>query len=137
MGAPNEGLFFRTALEDHNICDIRVKKGTQVKTHNWANMFDSKIYENPDEFNPSRWIDRKSEYEKMDPFKFLPFSGGARNCIGQHLAILETKINLILFLLTFEFKIPEDYDMIWQADFLVEPKNKLIFELNTRNNSIL
>jgi len=40
-----------------------------------------------------------------DPFIFLPFSGGSRNCIGQHLGLVEIKIIIALFLKFFEFEL--------------------------------
>jgi len=31
---------------------------------------------------PERWLEDK----KIEPYTFVPFSGGERNCIGQYLA---------------------------------------------------
>lgn len=53
-------------------------------------MFNPKYFDNPDQFIPERW-------EKMneDTYAFIPFSSGARNCIGQHLAKVEVRYTLI------------------------------------------
>ena len=60
------------------------------------NHFMEEFYSKPLEFNPERWSTR--DPTKTDPFSFFPFSSGKRNCIGQHLALLESKI-AVLFLL--------------------------------------
>jgi cytochrome P450 len=53
------------------------------------------------QFLPDRWDTLKLE----DPFMFLPFSGGSRNCIGQHLGLVEIKIIIALFLRNFDFEL--------------------------------
>jgi cytochrome P450 len=45
------------------------------------------IFPNPYLFMASRWDFQILE----DPFQFLPFSAGLRNCIGKHLAMVEIK----------------------------------------------
>ncbi|XP_002412998.3 cytochrome P450 4V2 [Ixodes scapularis] len=49
-----------------------------------------RFFEKPDAFFPERFLD----YADRHPFLYIPFSGGARNCIGQKFAQLEDKILL-------------------------------------------
>jgi len=44
----------------------------------------TKYYDDPHTFNPSRWIGKKDA--DILAYTYTPFSAGARNCIGQHLA---------------------------------------------------
>lgn len=52
-----------------------------------------------DVFKPSRFFDMS----QIDPFAFIPFIAGPRNCIGQHLALLESSIVLSTLAYHFDF----------------------------------
>lgn len=43
-------------------------------------MMNPKYFKNPNKFDIDRW-DRE-ETKKIDPFNYIPFSAGPRNCIG-------------------------------------------------------
>jgi len=56
-----------------------------------------------------------------DNFAFLPFYAGPRNCLGQHLALMETKIFLIQLLSKYDMKLIENYKLQMTVRFLYEP----------------
>jgi cytochrome P450 len=45
----------------------------------------------------------------MSPYAFTPFSIGARGCIGQHFALLTSKIVLIKFISRFSLRVQDGY----------------------------
>jgi cytochrome P450 family 3 subfamily A len=83
-------------VKDHYIGSIPIKKGTLIGVNVRANHFKEEFYSNPLEFNPERWSVR--DPSKTEPFSFFPFSFGKRNCIGQHLSLLESKIAVVCLL---------------------------------------
>lgn len=50
-------------------------------------MVNPKYFENPWEFKPDRW-NQPLEH----PNSYMPFSGGSRNCVGQHMSMMEVRI---------------------------------------------
>jgi len=76
-----------------------------------ANGLNSKYFENPDIIDVNRWTaDGKSTSSTLDPFAFIPFAAGGRNCIGQHMALMEAKMMLCYFLRKYKFYLNEKYD---------------------------
>lgn len=66
---------------------------------------DSKYFPDPMKFDPNRFINgalNDSDAEKSNPFAYIPFSAGARNCIGQKFAMLELKSVVSKVLRNFE-----------------------------------
>ncbi|XP_052777944.1 cytochrome P450 3A25-like [Mya arenaria] len=67
---------------------------------------DPQLYPEPDKFMPERFL--PEEKAKRDPFTFIPFGHGPRNCIGMRLALLEAKIALVATLKKVTFvQVPE------------------------------
>uniref|UniRef100_A0ACD5VFX4 Uncharacterized protein n=2 Tax=Avena sativa TaxID=4498 RepID=A0ACD5VFX4_AVESA len=60
------------------------------------------------QFNPARFADGVAKAAKH-PTAFIPFGLGARMCIGQNLAILETKLTVAIILQRFEFRLSPKY----------------------------
>ncbi|XP_025410347.1 uncharacterized protein LOC112683508 [Sipha flava] len=52
---------------------------------------DEKIFTDPEEFIPERFLDEDIK-SKLHVFGYIPFSAGARNCIGQKYAMNQMKI---------------------------------------------
>lgn len=133
--SPAADVFPRIAIKDHKLGDLLIKKGTSVYLGFNVNFNDPKIFRDPYTFRPERWIKGDPLFdnaEEKDPYGFLPFSAGARNCIGQHMALVEAKIVLLKFLKKFEFEIKNKEEVTWTVRFLVEPKEPLIAKLKIK-----
>jgi len=116
----------REAIDNHMLGDLKILKGTAVSPAWVQNSVNSKHFENPEKYNPYRWV---NEAKNIDPFIFTPFSAGPHNCIGQHLAQIETRIILSEFLSRFDYKISEGYIHKMTFRFLYEPVDPLPFNL--------
>lgn len=92
-------IFTRIAAKDHYLGNLKIYKDMTVTIRLRATHYKQSEYENPLIFNPDRW---NEENIKNDPFAYLPFSSGARNCIGKHLALLQNKIFMVELLRAFK-----------------------------------
>jgi len=127
LGGPVSCLFTRTASKDDDLCGIKIKKGTHVDVNPGMCFTSDEYYVNPTEFNPERWLNNNSK--NLNAYAYLPFSAGPRNCIGQHLAMIEARILLALFIKTFKFEFAKDSDFTLVQRFTFEPIKPLIVSL--------
>lgn len=102
--------------------DITIPKGATVGIGIHGAHMRPDIFPRPDEFIPQRMLD--DAFDAIDPYAFIPFINGPRNCLGQHLAFAETQIVLSYMFLTMDLERPKDaklsMDEIGKAhDFLV------------------
>eukprot|EP01017_Pseudomicrothorax_dubius_P037469 TRINITY_DN5494_c0_g1_i2.p1 TRINITY_DN5494_c0_g1~~TRINITY_DN5494_c0_g1_i2.p1 ORF type:complete len:149 (-),score=13.88 TRINITY_DN5494_c0_g1_i2:136-582(-) len=114
LQTPAPLLFDREAVKDCKIGDINVKKGTRINIPILALNMDPRVFPDPWEFRPERWVAEENSRDlELHPFRYIPFSAGQRNCIGQHLAILEGKIVIWHLLKSFsKIEIDEDYRLL-------------------------
>ena len=130
INSPLPSVLFREVLEDHMIGNLRLKKGDAIECDLLAVSMNENIFQNPEEFNPNRW---RNPDIKIDPYAFIPFSIGPRNCIGQNLAYMEAKIIASEFLNRFEFKLKEGYQMKFVLRIIYEPYDKMLFKLTRKD----
>ena len=79
--------FGRSALKDCTFGPHQVKAGTQILIPIYAIQRHRKYWNNPDEFDPSRF-EREKE-AKIPRYQYMPFGAGPRICIGMAFAMME------------------------------------------------
>ena len=130
MYTPVPILGAKVAKEDHKLVDLDIKKGDLVRPILITPCNDEKYFESPEQFMPNRWRD---ETKKVDSHAFIPFSAGPRNCIGQHLAIIEAKTIVSELLEKFDFKLQDGYELKMLNRFLYEPADDVKLVLTPKS----
>lgn len=82
----------RLAVRDIDVDGYRVEAGTLIAVGIYALHRDPALWPNPTVFDPDRFGAEQSK--SRDRWQFIPFAGGARSCIGEHFALLETTLAL-------------------------------------------
>ncbi|CAH1954947.1 unnamed protein product [Acanthoscelides obtectus] len=80
------------AVRDTVLGGYNVPEGTIVLTNLHSIHMDEKLWEDPLEFRPERFLDEKNEII-FDESCFMPFGIGKRRCLGETLG----KTNIFLF----------------------------------------
>ena len=128
LGGPASSLIDRVATRDDDICGLKIKRGTFVNINISVLLTSDKYFSRPQEFLPERWLgdpEFENDGYKKEAYAFIPFSAGPRNCIGQHLAMIESRILMALFIKTFDFSFPKDYEFRLVQRFVQETLDPL------------
>jgi len=88
----------RFTARDVELGGYRIAEGTRVMSSIYLVQRHADYWEDPAEFIPDRW---KPDF-RPQPFTYLPFGGGPRNCIGGPFAQLEARIVLARILQRFD-----------------------------------
>ncbi|XP_046555072.1 cytochrome P450 4B1-like [Haliotis rubra] len=85
---------------------VEVPKGVMVDINIYQMHRNSNVWPNPLEFDTERFsLDSAAG---RDPYCFVPFSAGPRNCIGQNFAMNEIKVMLCQAVRRFHIKVDPD-----------------------------
>ena len=99
------------ALKESNICGKNIPKDSIVITNLWALHHDERYFNNPNKFDPKRWLDENGHFDSTSPKYFKPFSAGARVCLGETLAKNQLFLIISGLIINFIFKPVEGEDL--------------------------
>nr|QST15045.1 CYP360A5 protein [Diaphanosoma celebensis] len=91
----------RECNQDVTYDGVHIKKGTLVTVPIYAVHHSEEFYPEPEKFDPDRWDPANDN--QPNPYSFLSFGFGPRNCAGMKFAQEEIKIALCTLLRKFEF----------------------------------
>ncbi|XP_029018465.1 cytochrome P450 2U1 [Betta splendens] len=83
-----------------------IPKGTVILPNLWSVHRDPTVWEDPDIFNPSRFLDAEGKLLRRECF--IPFGIGRRVCMGEQLAKMELFLMVTSLLQAFAFSLPEE-----------------------------
>ncbi|KAL5717946.1 hypothetical protein ACHQM5_010895 [Ranunculus cassubicifolius] len=99
----------RVATESVTIDGYIIPAKTRVLINQWAIGRDPKMWENPDEFIPERFVNNLIDFRGQD-FQFIPFGAGRRGCPGISFATNSIETILVNLLYWFDWEIPGGED---------------------------
>ena len=81
--------------------NVTINKGMVVTVPTFALHYNEEYYPDPEKFDPQRWA--ADNEDKPNPYAYMPFGMGPRNCIGMRFAMEEMKIALSCLVKTLRF----------------------------------
>ncbi len=113
----------RLALEDVQIGDYLIKKGTSVLLFWYATHRHAAHWENPLAFQPERFS--KANESNINRYAYLPFGAGPRVCVGNLFAMMEAQILLATIAQKFKLELKPGHEVIAVNRVVTFPKGGL------------
>ncbi|KAL8465618.1 hypothetical protein ACS0TY_034920 [Phlomoides rotata] len=120
----------REAREDAKIMGYDIAAGTFVIINTWAIGRDSASWDEPDKFQPARFLSCSTDFKGQD-FELIPFGAGRRSCPGIGFAMASVELVLANLVHKFEWGLPngmkwEDLDCEEDPGTTIHRKNPLL-----------
>ncbi len=120
----------REALEDDMIDGYQVKKGQDVTVLIHAIHHSPEYWDEPEAFRPERFSAENKK--KQEPYTYLPFGGGPRQCIGNNFALMEMQFVLMEMLRRYTFEVVPGQDIDIKPMITLRPKNGIKMRIKRR-----
>jgi cytochrome P450 len=120
----------RLAVCDIDVGGYRVEAGSLLAVGIYALHRDPALWDRPLVFDPDRFSPENSK--GRDRWHFIPFAGGARSCIGEHFARLETTLALATIIRSTEIR-SVDKDFAVDVPFTTVAKGPIWARIDARN----
>lgn len=113
--------------------DRIIPNGSNVIIPIYSMSHNEKLFKDAEAFIPERFVNERSA-ESQNPFSYIPFSAGPRNCIGQKFAVYEIKSIVSKILRNFELQITKECEKypILSAELVLRPENRISFYFKPR-----
>ena len=119
--------FFRKLSKDTELDGVVVPQGTSISVIIAALHRHPDIWENPDEYNPLRF--HPSNADGRDPYAYLPFAAGHRNCIGQNFALNEERVVVATIINRFHVELVPAHHVGLQPLGVLKASNDILLNL--------
>ena len=118
------------AARDTMIEGIKVPRGTKVYWSMLGAGRDAKVYSDPEEFKPERWLEGKGS----NSLPMIDFGSGYHRCLGEHLAMLESTIMLTQLLRYFNWELVNGRSSLenLQQNLLIYPADGMPLRFHLR-----
>ncbi|KAL1418761.1 hypothetical protein MTO96_025790 [Rhipicephalus appendiculatus] len=85
----------RSPYEDYVLGDtgVKVKKDEVIAIPVYSMHYDPQYFPDPLKFDPERFSDEN--LQSVQPYTYLPFGAGPRNCIGMRFALQVVKLSIL------------------------------------------
>ncbi|TDG41418.1 hypothetical protein AWZ03_012156 [Drosophila navojoa] len=130
---PSVPLIGRKVLQECEINGKIIPAGTNIGISPLFLGRREDLFSEPNTFKPERF-DVVTSAEKLNPYAYIPFSAGPRNCIGQKFAVLEIKAIAANVLRHYEVEFVGNAEEppVLIAELVLRTRDPLMFKLKER-----
>ncbi|XP_077880883.1 cytochrome P450 3A21-like [Ictidomys tridecemlineatus] len=92
----------RMCKKDVEINGVPIRKGTVVMISSYVPHQDPQHWPEPEEFHPERFS--KNNKDSVNPYVYMPFGNGPRNCIAMRFSLMNIKLALVKVMQNYSFQ---------------------------------
>ena len=116
---PPNAIMRRLTTTSTSIQGHRFPAGCDILLSPYISHRDPIRFPCSERFLPNRW-----QSLRPHPFEYLPFGGGAKYCVGKHLATYLLKATLAYILSRYELVLADDQEIDWKISVNLMPLNQ-------------
>eukprot|EP00250_Pteridium_aquilinum_P035717 c985_g1_i1 orf=399-2390(-) len=103
---PQPPVLIRRSLEEDVLGKYCISKGEDIFISLWNLHRSPSLWEDAEEFRPERWpVDGPDPTELTEDYRYLPFGGGPRKCLGDMFATFENITAVAMLVRRFNFEL--------------------------------
>ncbi|XP_049985669.1 cytochrome P450 3A6-like isoform X3 [Alexandromys fortis] len=123
----------RVSKKNAEINDVFIPKGTRVCIPIFVLHRDPKYWSKPEEFCPERFS--KKNKDAINPYVYMPFGNGPRNCIAMRFALITMKLAVVKILQNFSVEPCEETQIPLNLNRqeLLYPEKPIILKIVSRD----
>ncbi|KAK2655026.1 hypothetical protein Ddye_008078 [Dipteronia dyeriana] len=126
-------LIRRAQVADVLPGNYKVNAGQDIMISVYNIHHSSQVWERAEEFLPDRFdLDGPIPNETNTDFRFIPFSGGPRKCVGDQFALLEAIVALAIFLQKMNFELVPNQNINMTTGATIHTTNGLYMTVSQR-----
>ncbi|XP_058212749.1 carotene epsilon-monooxygenase, chloroplastic isoform X1 [Rhododendron vialii] len=126
-------LLRRAQIPDVLPGNYKVNAGQDIMISVYNIHHSPQVWEKAEVFEPERFdLDGPLPNESNTDFRFIPFSGGPRKCVGDQFAMLEAIVALAIFLQHMDFELVPDQNIGMTTGATIHTANGLFMKLSQR-----
>uniref|UniRef100_A0A8C7XNF4 unspecific monooxygenase n=1 Tax=Oryzias sinensis TaxID=183150 RepID=A0A8C7XNF4_9TELE len=125
----------RVAKATVEVNGLVIPKDMVVMVPTWPLHRDPELWPEPEKFKPERFS--KENKDTFDPYTYMPFGAGPRNCIGMRFALVMMKLAVVEILQTYDFSVCKETEVPFEMDVqgFLAPKRPIQLKLTPRSAS--
>ncbi|KAL5015974.1 hypothetical protein ScPMuIL_005563 [Solemya velum] len=128
---PTVPSVIRQTARPTEVDGIMIPKGVLIDINVYSLHHNPHVWENPWEFDPTRFD--TDLHPNRDPYSFIPFVAGPRNCIGQNFAMNEVKIFFARIIQRFRVVEAPEHKVTLAADLVLRSSTGIWVKLASRD----
>lgn len=128
-------LIRRAQVDDVLPGNYKVNAGQDIMISVYNIHHSSQVWERAGEFLPERFdLEGPMPNESNTDFRFIPFSGGPRKCVGDQFALLEAIVALAVLLQNMNFELVPDQNINMTTGATIHTTNGLYMKFRKRQH---